>query len=561
MSDDGHTRTWSPSRGLQTPRRLVQQQASAAPGGVRSLSGRHAARLALVSVLGLVAAFAGGASAGTNGKPAASDVATAKVGEVLTIATTLGPNSLDPAKNGACCSWFTSLAYEPLIYLKADGTLAPGLAVKWGYRRSGNRYFQVTLRDGVKFSDGTPLTAAIVKKWLLYFKSANGPNAQLAANIAAVNTAGRRVVSIILSKPDPELPKALSQIWLMGSVASGAAVDNPSQLSTRTAGAGPYMLDSSRTVANDHYTYIRNPGYWNKAAPAHYKKIVIKVIQNPSALLQAMRAGQVDVAPGDITTADAAAGAGLKVFHRVGNVVGLALVDRSGKLAPPLGKLSVRQAINYAIDRRAIATALFRKYGTPTSQIFNPDLDGYDPTLERYYPYNPAKARQLLATAGYPDGFRLQILSINVSNIDLVTQAVASYLDKVGIKVEIKSTTVPQYVSDGLLGAKYPAISFSFGLESVHSKGTSMFLPNALLNPFHSEDQVIQRLYDRGAQEGSKKRAATYRALARRITSLAWFAPVSYVHRFYYARKSVAGVRIGRSALGLADPLEWRPAG
>ena len=191
----------------------------------------------------------------------------------LTFGTQAGPPSLNPAVGdpayGATYQW----AYDPLVVMQPDGTFAPGLAVKFGYvAGSSNKVYEMTLRDGVKFSDGETLDAKAVKTYLDYLRAQKtGSLAPLLANVTTIDATGPMTVRITLKSSDPSLTFNFAQAFGLGNIASPKAVANPSTLDKSTAGAGPYMLDAAQTVSGDHYTFVPNPNYWNKDRQ-HWKR-------------------------------------------------------------------------------------------------------------------------------------------------------------------------------------------------------------------------------------------------------------------------------------------------
>ncbi len=215
----------------------------------------------VILALGIVAA----ASSSTN--------RVVKSSTTLTIASATGPVSIDPAKNGQGfpIQYFTQLAYDPLIRTTATGALAPSLAIKWGYVGKGNRVFTLTLRPGVRFSDGTRLTAAGVKAYFNYYIHAGGPFSSRFASIGSMTVTGPLSLRFNLKKSDPDIAINMTQDYVSGSVISRAAMKNPSQLGTHTFGAGPYVLDSGQTVAGTKYVYTPNKYYWNKST-IHFKR-------------------------------------------------------------------------------------------------------------------------------------------------------------------------------------------------------------------------------------------------------------------------------------------------
>ncbi|MFL6128825.1 MAG: ABC transporter substrate-binding protein, partial [Mycobacteriales bacterium] len=398
-----------------------------AAGGRRST---HPGRLGLLLSSALLAAAVGGCSAKAGDASAGSQPkASGKVGDTLTVAYASVPQTLDPAKTVQNNSLYQALAYAPLIVRRSDGSLQPGLATSWKYTDAQNTRFELQLRPGVTFSDGSTLTARNVVDHFRYVLAAGGQFAPLFAGDTFTAT-GPMTVLIRTPKPNPDLPTLLTQDNVVGGVISPTGLTDKAKLGTRTAGAGPYQLDAAQTVAGDHYTFVPNPNYYDKPS-VHWRKVVVRSITNPQATLNAMKGGQVDFAVGDSTTVAAAKQAGLTVTSTPLLWTGATLADRDGKQAKPLSDVRVRQALNYATDRRAIATALFRDGGQPTSQLTVPGGYGYDQALDDAYPYDVAKAKQLLAEAGLPDGFSLPIVTAEYQSMSLVAQALGQQWKKV----------------------------------------------------------------------------------------------------------------------------------
>jgi len=299
---------------------------------------------------GLLAATLTACQASTTAEESSQPKPSGKVGEVLTVAHSVSPQTLDPAKTVQNDAWFQAPAYQPLIVRRSDGSLQPGLATSWQYVSSDNTALELRLRPGVKFSDGSTLTAQTVVDHFEYVLKSGGQFAPLFAGDQFTAT-GPLTVLIKTPKPNPDLPTLLTQDDVVGGVISPTGLKNPAKLGTQTFGAGPYTLDPGQTVPGDHYTYLQNPNYYDKAS-VHWKKLVIRVITNPQAALNAMKTGQVDFAVGDSTTLAAAKQAGLTVSMTPLLWTGVTLADRNGKMSKPLADVRVRQALNYGTDRR-----------------------------------------------------------------------------------------------------------------------------------------------------------------------------------------------------------------
>ncbi|QXJ21378.1 hypothetical protein AGRA3207_002227 [Actinomadura graeca] len=506
----------------------------------RSMAPRHARRTSVLCCAALVAALtaACGGSGGSAGTPARQNP------DTLTIAVGAPPQSLNPALagNGDPLVIPVELAYDPLIYLKPDGSLAPGLATEWGFVGSGNKVFDLTLRPGVKFSDGATLTAQSVADYFAYFAKAGGLGASRVQNFERVTVSGPLKLRIELKAANPELPYILTQGFAIGDVISPQGLKDPNRLGTSTAGAGQYVLDAGGSVTNQTYVFTPNPNYWNPKA-INWKKIVVKVIPDSNAALGAMRTGQVDYMIGDTKGADAAKKAGFSVSTWPYLFGHIQLLDRAGTQVKPLGDVRVRQALNYAIDRKALAKALFGKYASPSDQILLPKADGYDPSLNGTYPYDPAKAKSLLAQAGYPNGFSLVMAAFNLQPGETdAAQAVASYWSKIGVKAKIDVPVAISAYTSGLTGKKYQAQMFEYGGLPMYLVADQLLSTGSLFNPFNNTHPEIARLMREGAAADDASRPAIYKRLQKVIVEQAWFVPFASIDKVTVARPGLEGV-------------------
>ncbi|MEU3464324.1 ABC transporter substrate-binding protein [Streptomyces sp. NPDC006733] len=507
---------------------------------------------------GLTAALVTSAcSAGGTAAPGTAHATPAGVGNLLTMAYQAAPATLDPAKVDQAFAGFVSPAYEPLIRRASDGSLQPGLATSWAYVGTGNKTFELTLRDHVTFADGTALTAQGVVQHFQYIQRAGGTAAALLAG-AVITAPGDRTVRLTFALPNPVAPDIMTQDYVIGDVISPTALTAPAALATTTSGAGPYALDPAATVAGDHYAFVANPRYWNKAQ-VHYKRIVLRVIANPNTALNALKTGQVDAAATDFSISSSAKTAGLQIVQTPFVIQGIALLDRDGSLLKPLGDVRVRRAVNYAIDRGAISKALLGEYGVPTTQFTVPGGEGYVRANATAYPYDPAKARQLLAEAGYPDGFTLPMLSSPFAGIGTMAQALSDQLGKVGIRVKLRTLTNPNaYVSE-LAGGKTASAAVGYGYQPTYLEGLGLFLPTApVFNPRKSASPQLTALFGKLAVAAQAQRPAAAQAVQAWLVDNAWFAPVAASPVFYYARPTVGGVKVSPNS-PMANLADWYP--
>ena len=522
------------------------------PAGRRSIA--RVAVVALAAATSVTVAACGGQATGTSTSTAGSGT----TGEVLTVGFSVqGPETLDPAKAPQNYAWFEELAYEPLIVQRSDGSLAPGLATSWSYTGTGNTTFVLHLRPGVKFSDGSALTAQDVADDLGYVVKSAGQMSPFFAG-DTFTASGPLTVTIKAAAPNPNFPQILTQDDVVGDIISAKGLRSPSLLGTQTFGAGPYMLDAAATVTGNQYTYIPNPNYYDKAA-AHWKKVVVKVITDPQSMLNALKTGQVQVANGDPTTIAAAKQAGLTVTSTPDLWMGVTLADRGGVLAKPLANAQVRQALNYATDRSAIAKALFPGTGAATSQLAPPGGYGYDPSLTSAYPHDVSKAKQLLAAAGYPHGFSLKIVTGDYGGENLMAQALAQQWQQVGVDLQVTDDANANQFYAAAFGAKFPAFMTVFGQIPTWIEGPSLFLAPASYNPFRTASASLASLYQQEARSSGAQQVRLDQQIQAYLVNQAWFVPIVTIGLPYYATSAVTGATTSAKA-PLLELYEVRPA-
>jgi len=508
------------------------------------------------AVLALIAAGVATACSGSNGS--GSLASPGQVRGTLAVATPSAPSSLDPAIGQPADETYSDFAYDPLIVQASDGSFKPGLAESWSYGPS-NESFTIRLRPGVKFSDGTALNAEAVKVWIEHeMRPGNGGSSYLAA-LKSVDVTGPLTLTMKFSSPTPDLEMVFGQILALGMIGSPRAVQ-AGTLATKTGGAGPYMLDTAATVPGATYTYVPNPYYWDKSA-VHWSKVVVKVVASPTAALQALQTGQVQVAMDQpVTSVPVAERSGLRYVDPLTLLLGLGILDRGGKIDKPLGSLQVRQALNYAIDRSALARVIGSGYGTPITQMAAPGWDSYASALEQAYPYDPAKARQLLAAAGYPHGFTLPVVSVAAVGQDLLANALEGQLSAVGITVKLNITTNTGAYFQSLSSGTYPAATLSFGRLPAAFDYADLWGPDASFNPFKTASTQLTALDGRlnAASAGAEPTIA--KQMQALLVDQAWFVPVAATPLVVLYQSDVTGVN-ATPKRNVVYMTEIRPAG
>jgi ABC-type transport system substrate-binding protein len=507
----------------------------------------HTIRTTRGAVALLVGALALAGCSGPDG--GTSDGPEAQSPDVLTIAIGSAPSSLDPAlaSNGDPGIIPFELAYEPLILKMPDGSYGPGLATEWGYADDRNMVFDLTLREDVLFSDGTPLTAEAVKGSLEYYGRAGGPFAGRVEQIQSIEVTDPLSLRITLNSPNPELPYLLMQRSTMGDIISPDGVADPESLGTETAGAGQYMIDSDATVTGQTYTFVPNPNYWNPDA-VNFDKVVVKVIADQNASLSALTSGQVDYTFGTPRTAGSAEEAGFQVLTADYIFTQVQILDRAGETVPALGDARVRQALNHALDRETLATALFGEYGGPNSQSSVAGSDSYSQDLEDYYPYDVDKAKELLAEAGYPDGFDLPMAVFDLQPGETeAAQAVAAQWEEIGVHVEITvAPTLADYITSF---STAPTTMFFYGVNPFYVS-VNDWIGSGYANPHGVNDPEIDRLYAEGAAESDPEaRTEIWLQLQQRMLDLAWMVPFGAQDKILLARPGLETIDLSPTNL------------
>lgn len=471
---------------------------------------------ALVTALGLSGCSASGGSTADDS------------GQTLTLSMPSAPPSLavGALDQGISSMIWTSL-YDTLLERDADGALQPSAAEKWDTSEDGLT-LTFSLRDDLSFSNGDPVDADAVVASLQQSQSSPATSAAF-SRVASIEATDEAMVVITLTAPDTSLPFALTQ--------SAGVIGDPSDLTSDTAaldpiGSGPYELDDANTTAGSSYTLKLRDDHWN-ADDYAFGTVVVKVIADTTAQLNAIQAGEIDY----ITLPDASQlppleAAGLPSGETAPSAwAGLYIADRAGAVQPALADERVRQAINLAIDRDAIVEKLMYGSGSATTQIFDPGTDVYEADLDDVYSYNLDKAKSLMEEAGYADGFTVAMPSSVLSATYEPT--LTQQLGEIGITIEWNPVPFDQVVTS-LSSQTYPMFWFFNGFNPAPIDATNSLGENGTFNPFHSTDPELTTLLDTAANAATVDEANTgYKAVNEWAVDNAWFAPVfDYVQIF-----------------------------
>ena len=374
------------------------------------------------------------ASSGCRGGPSGDDR--------LAYYETYDPRSLDPAlSTDVPTGEMVSFVFDGLTGFDANGRLVPGLSDRWTPLQNGRRYL-FHLRAGVKFHNGAALRADDVRRsfervlnprstggraWPLYpIAGAQDYAAGKAQSIRGIAVLGDTAVAFDLTEPLAIFPKFLAM-----PVAAIVPSPAPADLAAHPVGTGPWRFVTWKH--DDYLLFARNPDYWGGAPRA--ESLAVRIIPEPLTLGAELEAGRLSVAEvpfGETSRWRAQHAAWLQSKPEL-RVQYVALNTQRGALKDE----RVRQAINYAVNVPEILQTVWSGRGILARGSIPPLLAGSD-TARAAYRFDPAKAKQLLAAAGYGGGLDLQLwrTSNNVA-LGRVAQAIQANLAEVGIRVEI----------------------------------------------------------------------------------------------------------------------------
>jgi peptide/nickel transport system substrate-binding protein len=455
--------------------------------------------LAAVTSLGLVGCGGGSSSGSASGSAGGSSGPSGSI----VLGSLVQPTSY--AANGA--GWanealLQQAVYDTLVHADPDGKIVPWLATSWTYN-ADKTVLTLKLRTDVTFTDGTKLDADAAAKNLIRFREGTAPNKSFLTALKDAKAVDAGTLELTLSAPDPAMLTYLSQApGLMESPKHFGAADEK----TNPVGSGPYVLDTAKTVVGSSYAYTANPTYFAKDQQ-HWANLTIKVFSTPATEVNAIKGGQVDgMNLLDSTTAPQVKGAGFTLVDHELDWSGLAIFDRGGKLVPALKDPKVRQAINYAVDRNGMLKAAAQGNGTVTSSVFPTYSPGFDAAVDAKYTYDPAKAKALLAEAGFPT-FEMTLPQVpgfgQVQN-DLLKQ----YLGAVGITVKYVTVPINNVIAD-ILAGKYAAANFQLQEDpTAWQEANFLLTTNATFNPFKVADPKVDA-WVKTLQTGSDADAAT----------------------------------------------------
>ena len=416
----------------------------------------------LVPVAGVlaIAILAGACGSSSSGNGTSSSGSSAA--NTIIIARQTDLTTLDPDR-AFCdtCQIYLSAAYQTLVTLKTGSLTdaAPELAQKWDVSTDLKTY-TFHLDSRAKFADGKPVTADDVKYSLLRLKNIKGGGAFFMDGVNSIDTPDQATVTVSLANPDSAfLFKVMAPYTAIleasvvtahgGSDADDADKSDQAQtyLDAHSAGSGPYMLDT--WTRNTELRFKKNPNYWGPLTPTA-DVVVIKEVKDAASQRQLLEHGDIDVAMNisqDVATQMQSSKGVQAVFSHSYNF----LYMEANPSADPRLTQDVRQAMAYAIDYNGLIKATVGGHGQQPDTTIPQGFLGTN--LASPIKTDVAKAKQLLASGGQPNGFSITLAYPNqvLYGVDenVLAQKVASDLGQVGIKVTLSPLEI------GVWGQQY----------------------------------------------------------------------------------------------------------
>lgn len=460
----------------------------------------------------------------------------------LTATTTLDPGSWDPADT-FLVAWanVATNIFNGLTYRGPDMKLVPGLAESWEELDEGKR-LRFKLRTGVTFQNGEPFNAEAVKYTFDRLLGEAGKASPQRANyevIDHVDVIDEATVDFFLKVPDPVLLTKLAGYGGMIVPPKYLAEVGEDAFNMKPIGTGPFkVVDYQPKVS---VTLEANPTYWQGAPKLD--KLVFRFIDEPATQVAELQAGRVDlvVAVPFAMVPTVQADPNLTVALTPGSdVYSLFFNTKSG----PTADINVRKALIMAVDRKTIVEQLLPGVAEPIASFQSALSFGFDPDLP-LPPYDPEQAKTLLAAANLPADtvFQIDVLGSDPT-FGEVAQAVASYLQAVGLQVSIKPYETSVFYNDIIPNGKTgPMYQMGWGGWTFDFDNTAYLLYHTgeFYNPYQGNEELDKLLESQRPMTDPVEREKILKQIAKYIADQAWELDLYNPKATYGLSKKVQG--------------------
>ena len=437
---------------------------------------------------------------------------------LLRVATTAQVTTWSPIKSASTEVLYLANIYEPLVYANPPGSakpFRPGLATNWGVSKD-KKTWTFTIRQGVKFHNGEPLTAQSVKDSIEVSKK-RGEYGYIWGPVASITTPNNYTVVMNLSAPYPMTLVASSEdaAWIVCGEALKAETADPNYFeSGKECGTGPYTLKSY--TPDKQVVLAQNKDYWGGWKDNQFKNVVFQITPEAIVQQQSLQSGEVDIAS-SIPVQNYAKLAKNPKFRVTREASSLNYLGFFNTLRPPLDNVLVRRALALAIPYKDILTVGAGGYGTQARSAVPKGIFPYSETTPQVQ-QNLAKARALLAQAGHKGGgFSLDLTYCSCNTAETsFAPLIKDSLKKIGVTVNIKpmlfsqqwklAKADPAKAQDIFLLLYWPTYSDA-GSDNLVTLFRSSKKP--FFNLSYIKSNIFDKLVDdAGAQFGTDKKAA-----------------------------------------------------
>ena len=417
---------------------------------------------------------------------------------------TVGVAALPPGKgnpHGALIDYLDtwSALFDPLTQVTEQGALEPWLATSW--EQTAPTEWEITLRDGVVFSNGRPFDTASVVTALAYLQSDAGRGESVSRALSFVDSAeaiGPLTLRLTTTQPRPVLPYDLQMLRVPEPETWQRL--GPAGFAAAPVGTGPF--DVTRWGPAE----VRLAAVERSWRAPKIDGLTLRLVRDSTNRLNGFLTGELDVvtdvAP-DMVADVQARGGRLRETPVPGAMAIVFNTVKDARFQDP----RVRQALNYAVNKQAIIDVLFDGYATPVSQPAPRIALGHNPDLAPYR-FDPERARALLAEAGYPDGLSFTLeASGEASDALQAYQQIAADLAHVGVDMRIELLLRPQFL-ERLQRGSWTGSAFPIGYFNAALDGLSILQGNSCLrpNPWHCDEAIVPKLEEALSEQSLARR-------------------------------------------------------
>ncbi|MBT4637709.1 MAG: hypothetical protein HN580_07725 [Deltaproteobacteria bacterium] len=453
--------------------------------------------------------------------------------KVLRIGIGIDPDTLVPFQITTMIPFnIAQLIYEPILQYGENGELIPNLATSWKFSPDG-KTFTIKLRKGVKFTDGSDFNAYSHKNYIdmQLNPKIRAPFRFFLAAIKNVETPDAYTVKFNLKSTFAPM----AEVTALGAAMSLKATQpfDINKLRKEHVGAGPYKL--VEWVKGERLVLVRNENYWGKRPTVD--KIIYRVIPESATRIAMLRSGELDISyspsPPDIKSLEASPD------FNVARPLSTRMIFIGMNTQKGFTKNKYfRQALNYAIDKKAITERVLFGIAKPLEGTMPPSLFGYS-RMDNQYEYNPEKAKALLKKANFPPNTEISLISpVGRYNYDKqIAETVQAYLQNIGVNAKLRTYDWPTYQAMTrkpldktelelfLLGWGAPYYDADFMTFMFFSSYVQP--PRGLNSSFYSNKEFDKLTYMARVVLDKNKRKALY----KKATEILWDdAPVIWLH-------------------------------